>query len=288
MNTLGLVEFVYTVVLKPRPLKAAANRVIRWLLPHTIQYGPAKVVLNPKDPVVSGALAFRVYERSELVFVSNALKPGMTMLDVGANVGLYSALGGQLVGSQGRVIALEPDPESFRYLQLTIQKNGLRNVHALRMAASDQTGMAYLFTSSSNRGDSRLYDNELSDNKVRIKTVRLDDYLPQIGIEEVEFIKVDVQGFEGHVLSGLEKTIRRSPRLTIIAEFWPEGLRRAGSDPSQFLAQLERWGMHLYKLGNNGMPTPIRNPSDFIARLPGRKYANVVGSRYPLLRSPVR
>jgi hypothetical protein len=54
------------VVLKPPPLKAAANAAIRLMLPRTIQRGAATVVLNPKDPVVSGALAFRVYERNEL------------------------------------------------------------------------------------------------------------------------------------------------------------------------------------------------------------------------------
>jgi FkbM family methyltransferase len=280
---LGFAEFVYTVVLRPRPLKAAANYLIRLLVPRMVQYGPAKVVLNPKDPVVSGALAFRVYERAELAFVSATLKPGQTVLDVGANVGLYSALSGKLVGPEGRVVAFEPDPESFHYLQQTIRENELENVHAVNAAASESDGSAHLFTSTSNRGDSRLYNNELSDGQVPVKTVRLDDYLQAAGITELDYIKIDVQGFEGSVLAGLQETIRQSPRLTMVAEFWPEGLRNAGTDPHQLLSQLESLGMHLYELGEDGRPEPIRDHDELIASLTGRKYTNLVGLKIPQL-----
>lgn len=272
---MSLAEFVYTVVLKPKPLKAAANRMIRTILPRTVECGPIHVVINPTDPVVSGALAFGVYERGELAFVNKSIRPGMTVLDIGANVGLYTALAGNAAGPQGRVIAFEPDPESFGYLQRTIQENGLKNVEAVNAAASDTDKESWLYTSSSNRGDSRLYDNELSDNRVQIRQIRLDDFLPTLGIRQVDFIKMDVQGFEGHVLSGMKEIIRNSPKLVMMSEFWPDGLQRAGSDPHEVLTSLEQLGLQLFELDPKGNTCPLVDKGAFIARCPGRKYANI-------------
>jgi FkbM family methyltransferase len=253
-----------------------ANAMIRAVLPRTVQYGAIRVVLNPRDPVVSRALAFRLYERSELTFVEKSLKPGMTVLDIGANVGLYSVVSGHAVGPSGKVIALEPDPESFHYLQESIRENGLQNIQPAQLAASDQEGMSRLYTSSSNRGDSRLYNNELSDGSVDIHTVRLDDFLPTVGVRELDFVKIDVQGFEGHALAGMEETIRRSPHLVMMSEFWPEGLRRAGSNPNELLTLLEQWGLKLSELHANGETRPLLDKNAFIDRLQGRKYTNVV------------
>ena len=271
-----IAEFIYTVLLKPKPIKSAVNTVIRMLLPQTIRYGPIEVVLNPKDPVVSGALMLRVYERSETLFVNRTVRQGMTVVDVGANVGLYSALSGHLAGPEGRVIAFEPDPECFHYLQETIKKNSLKNVKAACLAASDRKGRSPLFTSTSNRGDSRLYNNELSDGSVEIETAILDDYLPGAGIEVVDFLKIDVQGFEGHVFAGLEKTVLQSPRLVVMSEFWPEGLRRAGTDPEELLERLERWGLSVHELLSDGTTQAIVNKSAFIEKWKGRQYTNIV------------
>jgi len=270
-------EFVYTVLLKPAPLRLVANAVIRKVLPSTVRYGPAHIVLNPNDPVVSGALTFRVYERHEIAFVRGALRSGMTLLDIGANVGLYSAIGSHAVGAEGTVIAFEPDPESFQYLEATMRKNGGRNARLFRLAAANQNGAARLFTSSTNRGDNRLYDNDLRDGSVEIETVRLDDFLPTIGIRSVDFIKIDLQGFEGHALQGLERTIRNSSRMILMTEFWPFGLTQAGTDPRGFLDMLEEFGLALRALLPQGRTRAIDDKEAFIQQYQGRRYTNVIG-----------
>ena len=135
-------EFVYTVLLKPRPLRRVANAAIRALLPRNVRVGAATVWLNPEDPVISGALAFGVYERGEIAFFRSRFRAGMTLLDVGANVGLYSALALSTPGFHGRVLALEPHAESRRYLEKTIGINapapGIAQIVGL--AASDRAG----------------------------------------------------------------------------------------------------------------------------------------------------
>ena len=191
----------------------------------------ANIALNPTDPVVSGALMLRVYERSETNFFLSAFRPGMTFLDIGANIGYYTALALSIMKGDGRIIALEPDPENFSYLLKTVSANGGKNVHCIRKAASDHVGSMTLFTNSNNRGDNRLYANHLSTSSCEVEVMPVDLLLKGIGVSSLDFIKIDVQGYEGHVLAGMHQIILQSPRLTLLSEFWPDGLRNAGTSP---------------------------------------------------------
>jgi len=165
-----LPEFAYTVLLKPRPLRAIANATLRALTPATIERYGARIHLNPRDPVVSGALALGVYEKPETRFFLKTIAPGMTFLDVGANVGYYSALALARIGPAGRVIAFEPDPETFEYLQRTIAANGPDRTTALNKGLADTPGTLRLYRNSSNRGDNRFYANDLADNSVESRS----------------------------------------------------------------------------------------------------------------------
>ena len=98
-----IAEFVYTTLLRPRLLRRAANAAIRVSLPERIRVGGAIVWLNPDDPVVSGALTFGMYERGEIAFFRSRFGADMTLVDIGANVGLYSALALSTPGFRGRV-----------------------------------------------------------------------------------------------------------------------------------------------------------------------------------------
>src|ERR1019366_5482962 len=118
-----LLEFVYTVILKPAPLRKVANAIIRRIIPRSLKLHGATIVLNPNDAVVSGALTFGAYELPETTFFLRACRPGLTFVDIGANVGYYSALALARMHGNGKVIALEPHPENFRYLQATVAAN---------------------------------------------------------------------------------------------------------------------------------------------------------------------
>jgi len=98
-------------------------------------------------------------------------------------------------------------------------------------------------------------------------------------VQVLDFIKMDVQGFEGHALRGLEQTIRNSPRLVMMSEFWPDGLRSAGTDPHQLLSQLEQWGLKISELLDDGETRFLTDKEAFIARFRGRQYTNIVCRR---------
>ena len=270
-------EFIYTVILRPAPLRSFANWVLRAGTPKMVRRHGANIVLNSSDPVVSGALTLRVYERDETEFFLSAFRPGMTLLDVGANIGYYTALALAIMKGNGRIIALEPDPENFSYLLKTVAANTCSNVECIQKAASDKVGTMTLFTNSNNRGDNHLYANQMATSKCQVDVTPIDVLLNGMGVSSVDFIKIDVQGHEGHALAGMRETIRRSPRLTLLTEFWPSGLRGAGTDPEQYMSDLAACGFQLFELHKKGRLEEVKNPAAVIARCTGDQYINIVG-----------
>ena len=281
-----LAEYVYCYLLRPWPLRQLTNWTIRKLLPKQLQIGEATIMLNPNVPVVSGALNFGVYEKAGPGPRPRGSVAGMTVLDVGANVGYYTALAARRVGPSGRVIALEPDPESYKYLKETIAANAVGNVQAFPIAASDVPATVPLYISHDNRGDNRLYHPGADWPEIEVEARPIDALLAENDIETLDFIKIDVQGYEPKVIAGLRDTITRSPKLTLLTEFWPKGIRDAGADPREFLKTLRELGLTLHELKANGELAELKDDNDLIARHAGRRYTNLVGRKETNLPQP--
>jgi FkbM family methyltransferase len=211
----------------------------------------------------------------------------MTFLDIGANVGYYTALATHAVGPRGQVIALEPDPESFRYLNRTVTANSASNVRCFRVAATETPGRRRLYRSRDNRGDNRIYEPSPGWESLEIETITVDGLLEQLEIPSVDFIKIDVQGAEGAVIGGMKETIRHSGPLALMTEFWPAGLAQYGTNPLDFLNQLEDLGLTLYELkkGSEAL-VPVRDKADLIGRYHGRKYGTIIALRPIPVASP--
>ena len=274
-----LAEFVYCYLLRPWPRRQLTNWTIRKLLPKQVEIHGATVVLNPTDPVVSGALHFGVYEKAETRFFQSACRDGMTFLDVGANLGYYTALAARAVGPNGRVLAVEPDPDSFGYLEQTIAANAVGNVEAFPVAASDAPAILPLYISTDNRGDNRLYASDGERPQVEVKARPLDTLLRDNKIDTVDLIKIDVQGYEPKVIAGLRETITASPNLTLLTEFWPQGIDEAGEDANEFLQTLRELGLTLHELQPDGSLAELTDDTDLIARHQGRRYTNLIGRK---------
>ena len=274
-----LAEFVYCYLLRPWPLRQLTNWTIRKLLPKQVEIHGATVVLNPTDPVVSGALHFGVYEKAETRFFQSACRDGMTFLDVGANLGYYTALATHAVGPNGRVLAVEPDPDSFDYLEQTIAANAVGNVQAFPVAASDAPATLPLYISTDNRGDKRLYASGEDRPQVEVAARPLDALLSENKLDTVDLIKLDVQGYEPKGSAGLRETITASPDLTLLTEFWPQGIAEAGGDANEFLQTLRELGLTLHELQPDGSLAELTDDPDLIARHQGRRYTNLIGRK---------
>jgi FkbM family methyltransferase len=272
-----LAEYVYTVLLKPEPIKSCANAFIKALVPDTVRVGNAEICLNPEDPVISGALTFRVYERSEITLFRRLYRPGMTFVDVGANVGLYTALALSM-SAQARILCLEPDIESFSFLQKTVELNRTderQEVVMLRLAASESNGAARLYRNACNKGDNRLYPDAMLRDAIPVRMRTLDSLCEKHGFAKIDFLKIDVQGAEARVLAGAARTLDRSADCIVMTELWPGGLSSCGSDPELYLRTLQRHEFDLYEIGRALLP--IGDPSTLLARYSGRRYTNILG-----------
>ena len=270
----GLPTWIYTSLLKPRPLRRWANGLLLRMIPASVDINGVTVVLNAADPVVSSALALGVYESFEAELIARLAQPGSCVLDIGANVGYYTALLARAVGPDGSVTAFEPEPGNFGVLGQTVRANGFGNVQTVRGAVSESPGESFLFLSEQNGGDHRLYATD-GREKITVPILSIDTFLP--AEQTVGFIKMDVQGSEGLALRGMRETLRRSPDAQILMEFWPEGLMRADTDPAELLATLqEDLGFDLWEVDEAKRAlTPITDTKALIANNPGRRYTNL-------------
>ncbi len=271
-------EFIYCYLLRPWPLREISNWLIKKLIPEKVKIGNASLFLNPNDPVVSGAIFFNVYEKTECKFLKSICFKGMKVLDIGANIGYYTALLSQEVGDDGLILALEPDIESYKYLSQSINYLKNKNVLSFPIAASNHKQKAPLYLSKANRGDNRLYQNNQKRDSIMVDCLTIDELSKQNKIESFDIIKIDVQGYEPQVFQGMQDTIQASQGLTILTEFWPKGIIQAGGSPTDFLKALRKMKLRLYELKNNGSLVSLNQfrDNEFVKRFPGRKYTNIV------------
>jgi FkbM family methyltransferase len=135
------------------------------------------------------------------------IRPGDTVVDVGGNVGIWCMTAARGCGEQGVVHVFEPQEENYGRLQENLRLNQITNVYAHRLAASDKVGEAEFFAATvGNSGLGRLAARTgvlAPDGKV--ETVTLDQYLSELGVRIVDFLKIDVEGAEALVLSGARR-----------------------------------------------------------------------------------
>jgi FkbM family methyltransferase len=147
---------------------------------------------------------------AERFLLRRLLRPGMRVVDVGANIGYFLLLFEQLIGPAGSIVCLEPEPDNALQLERNIRGNALANVELLRLAAGDQDGLVSLSTGIN--GVVKLDGS----GSIMVPIRRLDSLLER----RVDFIKIDVEGFEHPVLRGAERLLREQ-QPTLIVEVHP-------------------------------------------------------------------
>ena len=186
----------------------------------------AQVAIDKMDTSVSMLIRRKEYEPHLLAFYSQRLKPGMVVIDIGANVGLYSMLAAKKVGKRGKVFSFDPNSENCRLILLGIHKNEFKNVSVFPFALGNRTGHVLFSTHIGSNGGliSDSYDSLLNPSCVIKPIVRLDD----IVTEKVDLIKIDVEGAEGLVVEGAKGLIEKY-RPIVTSEFSLEMLSRVSN-----------------------------------------------------------
>ncbi|HLM66817.1 MAG TPA: FkbM family methyltransferase, partial [Longimicrobium sp.] len=143
------------------------------------------------------------YEPEQTRLFEQHIRPGGTVLDVGANVGYYTLLASVLAGDAGRVHAFEPEPRNAEFLRRHAAINRRANVTVRQAAVSDRAGTAR-FDFGSGSGTGRLAHA----GAIEVRTLRLDDYCTEHGLAPTA-VKIDVEGAEVAVLEGARGMLER-------------------------------------------------------------------------------
>lgn len=207
--------------------------------------GKLPIVRAARDAFVRhcGLSWWKITEPTQTQVAEQVVRPGDTVVDIGANIGYYTLKLSERVGENGRVFAFEPEPKNFRLLECNVARRRCGNVTLVQKAVAPSSGTMQLFLSPFNPGDHRIYDSGDGRQCVEIATVRLDEYFQNV-LGPIDFVKIDVQGAEGGVIESLGNLLDdpRTQRLSMMTEYWPSGLQRFGTHPQAFLEKLRRHG----------------------------------------------
>jgi FkbM family methyltransferase len=182
-----------------------------------------QLAIDRTDISVSMPLLRGEYEPHLIKFFRERLEPGMVFVDVGANVGLYSMLAAQIVGSSGKVFCFEPNSENCRLIMLSIHRNAFENISVFPFALGNKIGPVLFSTHIGSNGGliPDTQDSLLNPSCAVMPMVRLEDMIS----EKVDLIKIDVEGAEGLVVEGAKQLIERY-RPIVTSEFSLEMLPR--------------------------------------------------------------
>lgn len=191
------------------------------------------------------------YEPNVTAVFRDRLRPGMHVLDIGANIGYYTMLSASLVGPSGSVTAIEPTPDSAKLLEASRRANSFDNVIVLQVAAGREPGLLVLHGSYSNTMTSAAPDDAAAlINSSTVPSLRVDDLIPRN--KDIDFVKIDVEGAEYNALSGASELIRRC-HPTIVSEFSPQTMPGiSGVDGRQYLRFLLDFGYRMSVIEGGG------------------------------------
>jgi FkbM family methyltransferase len=180
-----------------------------------------------------------------------ALRPGMTFVDAGANIGYFSVLGSKLVGPTGRVFCVEVDPGNVEILRANLWKNGCTNSRILPVAAwSENTDLNLRVNPAGGAGSSVGF---ATPQDAAVPAFRLDELIDG----QVDYMKVDCESTDHMVVSGTERLIRANPAMLTTVEFNPDHVSHTGHTPDQILDIYRRLEVSPYLIHPGGalMPT---------------------------------
>jgi FkbM family methyltransferase len=209
------------------------------------------IYVQEDDAAVGQHVKRDEYEPNVTAVFRDRLRPGMHVLDIGANIGYYTMLSASLVRSSGSVTAIEPNPESAKLLEASRRANSFDNVIVLQVAAGRALGLLVLHGSYGNVMTSAAPDDAAAlINATTVPSFKVDDLVPRN--KNIGFVKIDVEGAEYNALLGASELITRC-HPTIVSEFSPYTMPGiSGVDGRQYLRFLLDFGYTMAVIEGGG------------------------------------
>jgi FkbM family methyltransferase len=178
-------------------------------------------------------LAILLHEPESTRAFWDAITPGMTVVDGGANMGGYSLLASRRAGVDGRVFAFEPDPNNFA--RLLKQIGHLTNVQPVQKAIAASSGESRLFLDSFHAGHT-LVDGRVGERGIPVGVTSLDDFVRDLDLPGLDVVKLDIEGAELLAIDGMRNLLRSERRPVILCEVHPP------ITPEEFISKMDEFG----------------------------------------------
>jgi FkbM family methyltransferase len=187
--------------------------------------GKYKIYVDTRDVGITPHLVMDGFWETWLTqCLFNIIKPGDVCIDVGANYGYYSVLMSLLTGKEGRTIAIEPNPNVYSLLQSTANIHSAQ-IETVQLALSDRAGRIVLNVPEHFFGDASIIQRKDKPNvktsRVKVKTQTLDGLVNDLQLKKIDVVKIDVEGVEPEVFTGMTQTTANNPGLRVILEYSP-------------------------------------------------------------------
>jgi len=167
----------------------------------------------PNDKGISlELLLFRTHEPLTTKMTSSLLKNGMICVDIGSNIGYYALLENKIVGKDGRVFAIEPSPINLSYLNKNLKLQNSSNVKTYNIAIGNTDGMTKLEIKGKSNHCKVVTEDQIISNEqdvINVPVKKLDTFVQEQNISKVDFIRMDVEGFELHIVEGMTNVLRK-------------------------------------------------------------------------------
>jgi FkbM family methyltransferase len=200
-------------------------------------------------------------ETYESLLIEKTIEPGMTVLDVGANHGLFSLEAASMLAGDGIVHAFEPTPSTRSLLEKNLAANDLAMVKVFPFAVGESPGTARLRVHHEWTGLNTLAGEDITwnhrtlhaDEVIEVPVISLDDHAQAEGLDQIHFLKIDVEGFELGVIRGARGLLQNKRVKQIMLEIGDSTCRQAGVDPTDLVAELDSVGYDLFAMTPDGM-----------------------------------
>lgn len=191
------------------------------------------------DTTIVPSMISGEYESFELDILKKLLNKGDTVLDVGANIGVYSVEAAAAVGKKGKVFAFEPVPANQAMLRRNLKLNNISNAVVVTTAVGSKKSNIKLYLAENSIGTHSV--GAVSKNHINVPVTPIDSFVEDNGLN-VNLIKMDIEGYEGFAVEGSRKTISKQKPILLV-EFSAKHLVRCGYDPDKHAKNL----IKLYK-----------------------------------------
>lgn len=220
------------------------------------------------------------YDAELCRLVKGFLPPNAVCIDIGANIGFWTIF---LVSEckAAKVFSIEPELSNLNLFRQNIDLNSsTAKVELFANAVGDMPGQLSLFLSDDNAGDHQMYDSNEGRKQIKVDVKRVDDL---IGERKIDFIKMDVQGFEPYVVGGMLGVLERNQDIILLTEFWPSGIKKAGSDSQAMLDRLSERGFQFFFAAPNSNALTRLQAGEIHARIEDGHHIDLILSRRSLV-----